>query len=124
MDTDFFEGVPAGADLYLLKFILHDWPDEQAVALLRTCRRAATRPDARVVIIERFLGESDAGPEAALSDLNMLVNTGGRERARHQYDQLLLRVGLEPTRVRPLSGALWCIEAVRRGPTNAEGDRD
>jgi hypothetical protein len=88
----FFEDVPGDADAYILKSVLHDWEDEPAVAILRTIRRAAPE-GAAVLIVERRLGPPNAEPLAKLSDLNMLVATGGRERTREEYARLLEAAG-------------------------------
>lgn len=89
---DFFEAVPS-ADLYLLKFILHDWDDESCLTILRRCREAM-RPGARIAVVEQLVGEiTDPGP-AALMDLNMLAVTTGRERSLSEYDALLTAAGL------------------------------
>jgi O-methyltransferase domain/Dimerisation domain len=90
---DFFAAVPEGGDAYVLRAVLHDWEDEEAAAILATCRRAM-RPDSAVVIIERDLGPSNAKPDAKLSDLNMLVAPGGRERSVAEYGDLLAGAGL------------------------------
>jgi hypothetical protein len=90
---DFFESVPEGGDAYVLRAVLHDWEDDEAAAILATCRRAMG-PGARLVIIERDLGPSNSLPETKLSDLNMLVAPGGRERSIAEYGDLLARVGL------------------------------
>lgn len=84
---DFFDSVPPG-DLYLLKFILHDWSDAECVQILKSCRAAIT-PGGRVVIIELIVGADDNPGIAALMDLNMLALTGGRERSIAEYDALL-----------------------------------
>jgi SAM-dependent methyltransferase len=86
----FFEPLPAGADLYVLKSILSDWPDEDAVALLRRCAEAA-RPDGRVVV----LGGVSADPGA--DDLLMMVLVGGRERTLPEFRDLARSAGLEVT---------------------------
>jgi len=86
----FFSSVPEGADAYVLKSVLHDWEDEQAIEILRTCRRAA-RAGTALIVIERTL----ADPSAKLSDLNMLVGPGGRERARAEYAALLAGASYE-----------------------------
>ena len=70
----FFESVPP-ADGYLLKSILHDWPDDECVAILRRCREAL-RPGGVVLVVEMVLGRPGHEREAAFSDLNMLVRTG------------------------------------------------
>src|SRR4051794_9452996 len=86
----FFEAVPEGGDAYLLKSILHDWEDEPAIAILRTCRRAA-RAGTALLVIERGFDL----PATKFSDLNMLVGPGGRERAPEEYARLLAAAGYE-----------------------------
>lgn len=107
---DFFRSVPGGAegaDLHMMKSIVHDWSDEQVVTILSNCR-AALPPGGRVLIIEPVLPEV-VHPETAgltyLSDLNMLVNVGGRERTRAEFDEVCRRAGLTVTSVTPLPGA-------------------
>jgi hypothetical protein len=94
----FFESVPEGADAYLLKWIIHDWENEEAIAILRTCRRAM-RPDAVLLLVERLLGEPNEEPGAKFSDLNMLVSAGGRERTADEYAELFTTSGLRLTGV-------------------------
>jgi hypothetical protein len=92
--------VPPGADVYVLKNILHDWDDPAAAAILRRVRAAMTRPGARAVLVEMVRSDR-AGPEpwdvgfADYLDLNMLVTVGGRERTRAQWAALLAAAGLE-----------------------------
>ena len=90
----FFDAVPAGGDAYILRNIIHDWEDDQAVAILTNCRRAMAT-GARVVLVELYLA---ADPQAALpalySDLEMLVTVGGRERTTDEHATLLARSGL------------------------------
>ncbi|MEI5103482.1 methyltransferase [Streptomyces sp. PmtG] len=101
---DFFQSVPAGADVYLIKSILHDWNDEQAVTILSHCR-AVLPPGGRVLIVEPVMPEVVARENAGLmylSDLNMLVNVGGRERTRTEFAAVCERAGLALTAVTPL----------------------
>jgi hypothetical protein len=90
----FLDAVPAGGDAYILRNIIHDWEDEQAVVILTNCRRAMAT-GARVVLVELYL---PADPPAALpalhSDLEMLVTVGGRERTTNEHATLLERSGL------------------------------
>ena len=87
----FFDAVPRGGDAYLLRNIIHDWQDEQAIAILTTCRRAMA-DGARLVLVERHVPDD---PREALlvlhADLEMLVNVGGLERTTEQYVRLLER---------------------------------
>jgi len=116
IEGDFFREAPSGADLYILKFVIHDWDDQAAVAILENCRLAARRrPYARIAIVERLL-DSDAGrAEAALSDLNMLVNTGGRERTITEYRALLQDAGLRLHRVQALVGNVALLDCAPVG---------
>ena len=93
----FFESVPP-ADGYLLKSIVHDWPDEESVAILRRCRDAL-HDGGVVLLVEIVLGRPGYEREAAFSDLNMLVGPGGRERSEAEYAALFEQAGLRLTRV-------------------------
>ena len=110
---DFFESLPAGGDLYALKFILHDWPDAECMKILENCRDAMA-PDARVLIIEHVAPE-DSGPDFSnFMDMNMLVLTsGGRERTRREFAQLLDAAGLQLRKFVPTSIGLHVLEAER-----------
>jgi hypothetical protein len=90
----FFERVPAGGDVYVLKSILHDWDDPEAHTIVRNCREAMHR-GARLLVVERMLALPDQGAEGKLSDLNMLVNAGGRERTSDELTGLLADAGFE-----------------------------
>ncbi|HEY7485070.1 MAG TPA: methyltransferase [Streptosporangiaceae bacterium] len=103
---DFFESVPAGADAYLLKSVIHDWDDDQATAILRRCREAVP-PDGTLLVVEPILPPTIDSTEAAgtvMSDLNMLVATGGRERTEEEFRALLAAAGFTMT---SLTGPLW-----------------
>lgn len=102
---NFFDSVPAGADAYLLKGVLHDWPDDDAVSILRNTR-AAIRPDGTLLLIENIL-DSAARP-AGLIDLLMLV-IGGRERTEADFRSLLDSTRFSLIRIIPTE-ASWLIE--------------
>ena len=90
---DFFREVPAGADAYVLKWIVHDWEDAEARAILQSVRRAM--PDTGVVlVVERILPPPNEGADTKATDLQMLMITGGRERTRDEYAQLFADSGL------------------------------
>jgi hypothetical protein len=112
---DFFERVPEGADLYLLKFILHDWDDERAVAILRRVREAVA-PDGRLALVETVLPETLAEHPGWLLDLNMLVITGGRERTASEFTTLLDAAGWQLERVTPTESPLSVILAAPGRP--------
>ncbi|GAA4067285.1 methyltransferase [Nonomuraea soli] len=96
---DFFTAVPSG-DLMTLKGILHDWDDERCALILRACR-TAIEPGGRLLVLEPVLPSR----QAVMSDIAMLVYTGGRERDGREYRRLLSEAGFELCGVsRPLGG--------------------
>jgi SAM-dependent methyltransferase len=107
---DFFAGVPEGADGYILANVLHDWDDDRAIQILQTCRQAM-RPGGRVLIAERLIPEDprDAVP-VLLSDLNMLLLSGGQERTNAEYGTLMAAAGLRPGRIQPVAAPYGVIE--------------
>lgn len=112
---DFFAAVPEGGDLYLLKSVVHDWDDERAAVILGHCRRVIPE-HGRLLIVEPVLPATvDASAPALmyLSDLNMLVNVGGRERTRTDFDELCRRSGFTLSSIIPLPppAAFSLIEA-------------
>jgi O-methyltransferase domain/Dimerisation domain len=107
---DFFKAVPEGGDVYLLKSILHDWNDEDAIAILRSCRRAI-RSNGRLIIVEDIVGPCNEGLEGKIMDLNMMVITGGVERTREEYAAILQAASFRLARVVPTNGAVNIIEA-------------
>lgn len=95
---DFFAGVPAGGDAYVLAQILHDWDDAAAVAILRRCR--AAMPDTgRLLVVEQVIGDDPGTHPATLLDLHMLVLLGGRERTEGDWRGLLAEAGFAVDRV-------------------------
>jgi hypothetical protein len=97
---DFFEAVPTGADGYLMKSILHDWEDPDAVRILRAIRTAAP-PSARLFVVERVVGAPNDDLSTRISDLHMLVMPGGRERTEAEWRSLFERGGFDLEDVRP-----------------------
>ena len=109
---DFFESVPAGADVYLLKSVIHDWDDAKSRRILENVRRAL-RPEARLLLLEWPLPERVTAADSNMVsvDLNMLVMVGGMERTEREYKELLASAGLRTARVLP-TPAMTVFEAV------------
>jgi hypothetical protein len=107
-----FDSVPAGADAYLFKAILHDWVDEEVEKILRVCRDTMS-DTAVVLIVERLLEGPNLGAEAKFSDLNMLVMPGGLERSEAEFAALLERSGLRLRRTLPTASVMYVLEAVK-----------
>jgi O-methyltransferase domain len=83
----FFDHVPSGGEAYIVKSILHDWDDTASTQLLHRIGEAS-QPGAALLFVERTLADVDPSPVAAMSDLNMMVNTGGRRGARTHHDRV------------------------------------
>jgi len=111
---DFFEGVPTGADAYVLKSVLHDWDDARAITILENCRKAMSTTST-LLVIERAMpekAEHGRAVEAYLLDLEMLLLTpGGRERTEAEFGAILSAAGFVMTRIVPTTAPVSVIEA-------------
>jgi C-methyltransferase len=106
----FFKKVPAGGDLYILEPIVHDWPDEQAVDILRNVR-TASGAKARIVLVEMVIPEHHRDFIGKWGDLEMLLCGSGRERSTDEYRDLIRQSGLEMTRVLQTASPYSLVEA-------------
>jgi len=110
---DAFVAVPAGYQTYLLARVIHDWDDERAMTILTRCHQAM-KPQGKVLLVEQVL-LSDRTAELLVleSDLNMLLELGGRERTEAEYRALLGAAGFELTQILPVQTPYHLLEAVR-----------
>jgi len=108
---DFFESVPAGADAYLLRHIIHDWDDSNAATILTHCRQALPAAG-RVLLVESVIPPGNEPFFGKLLDLTMLVIPGGLERTAEQYEKLLADAGLKLKRIVPTATEVSVLEAV------------
>lgn len=106
----FFDAVPEGADAYVLRSVIHDWEDVDAIRIL-TMVGNAMAADGRVLLMERIVAPPNEGRDAKFSDLNMLVAPGGRERTREEFEALLGLAGLRVAAVID-AGGFAVIEAL------------
>ncbi|MGI9382380.1 MAG: methyltransferase [Methyloligellaceae bacterium] len=106
---DFFHSVPAGGSAYFLKYILHDWNDDQCVTILENCRKGMS-DGARLLVIEMLVSPGNAPDYGKYLDVNMLVLTTGRERTREEFAGLFETAGFELSRVVPTGLDLCIIE--------------
>jgi hypothetical protein len=109
---NFFEAVPEGADLHLLKQIIHDWDDAHATRLLQSCHRALA-PNGKLLLVEMVIPPDNQPSPSQAMDLNMLVVVGGRERTEHEYRNLLQGASFRLDRVIPTHSPFSVIEATR-----------
>jgi hypothetical protein len=117
VEGSMFEDVPAGADAYVLKWILHDWADARCRAILGRIR-AAIPAHGRLLVVERVLPEradaSLATRTMMMADLLMMVHLEGRERTERELRALLEDSGFALARIVPTGTQLSILEAFPR----------
>ena len=96
----FFETVPPGADAYMMKYILHDWSDDECQQILTNCRQAMA-PGGCVLAIDSVIATGNDPQWGKLLDVNMMVLTSGRERTEAEFRALFDGAGLRLHRVVP-----------------------
>lgn len=111
VEGSFFETVADGGDAYVLKHIIHDWPDDEAVQILGNIRKAAG-PGKHVLIVEFVVPQHNREFSGYWLDLEMHVDVGARERTVGQYSRLLSRAGFRMTRVVETVSPISIVEAV------------
>ncbi|OVA10701.1 O-methyltransferase [Macleaya cordata] len=110
---DMFKSVPS-AQAILLKLILHDWTDEECVSILEKCREAVPKETGKVIIVDVALEEEsqhELTKTRLILDIDMLVNTGGRERTEDDWEKLLKRAGFRGHKIRHIAAIQSVIEA-------------
>jgi hypothetical protein len=109
---DFFASVPAGADAYLMKHIIHDWDDERALTILKNCHRAMPETG-KLLLVEMVIPVGNEPHFGKIQDLEMLLSPGGRERTAAEYRQLFAEANFELTRIVPTESPMSVIEGVK-----------
>ncbi|CAA9389120.1 MAG: Similar to O-demethylpuromycin-O-methyltransferase [uncultured Pyrinomonadaceae bacterium] len=109
---DFFESVPAGADIYTMKHIIHDWNDDECIRILQNIHRAMNEKG-KVLIVEMVVPEGNAPSPSKVMDIQMLIATGGKERTEAEYRKLLESSGFNLTRIIPTRSPFSIVEAVK-----------
>lgn len=108
---DFFREVPAGCRAYILKSVIHDWDDERSHKILANCRRAVP-DDGVLLLVELAIADGNLPSVGKLTDIVMMVLTGGKERTFREYRDLLATAGFRFNQVFSAPSDLSIIEAV------------
>jgi hypothetical protein len=108
---DMFSSVPAGADAYIMKHIIHDWPDDVCVKILKACRKAVNSGGKLLVVDNVIQPGNDFAPGKFL-DLQMLIFPGGCERTEKQFRELFTAAGWQLSRVIPTAASESIVEGV------------
>ncbi|HEY8205240.1 MAG TPA: methyltransferase [Pyrinomonadaceae bacterium] len=109
---DFFQSVPSGGDAIIMKWIIHDWNDEQSITIMKNCHRALPE-NGKLILVEAVVPPGDEMHFAKFIDLNMLVMTGGRERTAEEFGRLYEAAGFRLTRVVPTESPFSVIEGLK-----------
>lgn len=109
---DFFKTVPEGGDAIVMKWIIHDWNDEQSVAIMKNCRHALPE-NGKLILIEAVVPATSEPHFSKFIDLNMLVMTGGRERTEEEFRELYDASGFRLTRIVPTESPFSVIDGVK-----------
>jgi hypothetical protein len=107
---DFFQNVPSGGDAYILKHIIHDWPDPQATTILKNCRSAGL-PQAKLILVEMVVQPGNVPDVSKFLDLEMLAIASGKERTEQEYRELLAGAGWKLLEVRPTKSPAFLVIA-------------
>ena len=106
-----FTCVPPGADAYMMKHIIHDWPDDICVKILKACR-TGVNAGGKLLVIDNVIQRGNDFAPGKLPDLQMLIFPGGRERTEKEFRDLFAAAGCRLTRVIPLSVPESIVEGV------------
>lgn len=110
---DFFQSVPRGADVYLMRHIIHDWDDEKSLTILQNCHEVMT-PGSKLLLVESVIPPGNDPFMGKFLDLTMMLIPGGKERTEEEYRELYDRAGYDLVRVVPTSTEVSVVEGVRR----------
>jgi hypothetical protein len=122
--ADAFKYVPPGATLYVTSTVLRCFPDDLALALLHSMRKAMTHPEARLVCFEMVLPGDFDDPAFALANMTAHVVYGGRDRTAGEFRDLLTRAGLDCIAITHVAGAVHAITARRAAGASVNAQRE
>jgi hypothetical protein len=106
---DMFASVPAGVDAYIMKHIIHDWPDEVCIKILKSCR-AGVNPGGKLLVVDDVILPGNDFAPGKFVDLQMLLFPGGMERSEQQFRVLLAASGWRLTRIVPTAAGISIVE--------------
>ena len=109
IEGSFFESIPAGADAYLFRHIIHDWTDEQCIQILRHCRRVIPG-DGKLLIADGVVRAGNAPSPSKDLDMTMLTFPGGQERTEGQFRSLLEACGFALKSITPTTTMINVVE--------------
>nr|AIH14735.1 N-methyl transferase [Hapalosiphon welwitschii UH IC-52-3] len=111
---NFLESVPAGGDVYMIKSVIHNWDDENAITILKNCHRGM-KENGKLLVVEAVIQPGNKPCAGKFHDLAMMLVLNGRERTEKEYQALFEASGFQLTRIIPTMSLMSVIEGVRIG---------
>ncbi len=111
VECDFFENIPEGSDAYLFSHILHDWPDDKCIKILKNCRKVIV-PNGRLLIAEDVIPWGNTFSISKLLDLEVLLMGGGCERNKVEFKNLLKKSGFRMSQIIHTKENISIIEGI------------
>ncbi|HKV61234.1 MAG TPA: methyltransferase [Candidatus Acidoferrum sp.] len=108
---DMFSSVPAGADAYIMKHIIHDWPDDVCIKILKACRKGVNS-GGKLLVVDNVIQPGNDFAPGKFMDVQMLIFPGGCERTEKQFGDLFAASGWRLSRVIPTSVPESIVEGV------------
>lgn len=108
---DMFSSIPPGADAYIMKHIIHDWPDELSLKILRGCR-AGVNPGGKLLVVDQVIQPGNDFDAGKFLDLEMLIFPGGHERTEQQFRDLFAAAGWRLNRIVPTHAGISIVEGL------------
>jgi hypothetical protein len=108
---DMFSSVPAGADAYIMKHIIHDWPDDLCLKILKACR-SAVNSGGKLLVVDTVIHPGNDFSPGKFLDLQMLIFPGGCERTEKQFRDLFAATGWQLSRILPTASMESIVEGV------------
>jgi len=108
---DMFASVPPGADAYIMKHIIHDWPDDKSLKILRGCRQGVN-PGGKLLVVDHVIQPGNEFDPGKFLDLEMLIFPGGKERSESQFRDLFAAAGWRVSRIVPTPSGMSIVEGI------------
>jgi hypothetical protein len=108
---DMFSSVPTGADVYIMKHIIHDWPDDMCVKILKACRKSVNS-DGKLLVVDNVIQPGNDFSPGKFLDLEMLIFPGGCERSEKQFRDLFAAADWQLSRIIRTAASDSIVEGV------------
>jgi 16S rRNA G1207 methylase RsmC len=106
---DFFQSIPKGADAYIMKYVIHDWSDDNARTILQNCRESIAS-NGKLLVIDKVISLKSGLDDEIMGDIEMMILGEGRERTESEFRELFNSAGFKLTKIIPTQLPLYILE--------------